>query len=129
MPWSEVVVPVTLVLMGGGMLTAFAQLISARSQLQKARQDDERLPAEVQSVWLGGAEKAVAALQVALDRAEKQITRLESALDKEREVSMIKDQRIVDLEHQLFQMRTQLNRLQTQADKLGTEINELKEEG
>lgn len=123
---SEVVLPVAIAVLSGGFVAAVGQVISARAQLKKAEQDDERLPAEVGTMWLGGAEKAVAALQVALDRADAQITRLEAALDRERQSSMVKDERIAELERQLTTMRRQLTALQTQADRLGVRIDELK---
>lgn len=125
---EEVVVPVAIALLGGGLITAMAQLVGTRAQLAKARQDDERLPAEVESIWLGGAEKAVTLLQSALDRAERQITQMDESLQRERTASLAKDERIQLLEGQLGQMRQQLAQMQTQCDRLGARIEELKEE-
>lgn len=125
---ATIVVPLAVALLGGGLLAAIGQIYAARAALRKSRQDEERLPAEVSGLWLGGAEKAVGALQVALDRADGQIARLEAALDRERQSSQAKDQRIQELERQLGDMRRQLNLLQTQADRLGLRIAELKDD-
>lgn len=120
--------PVVIALLGGGLITAVGQLLGARAQLKKSRQDDERLPAEVETLWLGGAEKAVGILQSALDRAERQITQMDESLQRERTASQAKDDRIQELERQLAQMRQQLTRMQEQCDQLGARIEQLKDE-
>lgn len=123
---NQVITLIVSFLVGGGLFAGIGALIGARAQVRKVQIEEERAPAETQSIWLGGAEKAVVALQQALDRMSVEITRLESALDAERQRSEAKDQRIAKLEHRLSVMREQLNRLQWQADQLGVDIGDLR---
>lgn len=123
---SQAIVSVVGVILGGSLLGAVAALIQARAQIRKVRLEEERSPAEVESIWLTGAERAFSALQGALDRTAAEISRLETALERERQQSAAKDERIADLERRLGTMRQQLSHLQSQADRLGVDINELR---
>lgn len=94
-------------------------LVKARVDLRKQKLDEERAPAELENIFLGGAEKAVASLQVALDRAESHILRLERDVED-------RDRKIGDLETDLTHTLARLARLQERCEQLGVRIAEMR---
>lgn len=107
------VVPVVTAVLSGGFGAAVTAITSARVASRKAKIEERGAPAHIESVFLGSAEKAVAALVVALDRAEEEIEDLKRQRDEERRRSREKDQRISELEQLLSSMRTELEVLKT----------------
>ncbi|MEO3856250.1 hypothetical protein [Acrocarpospora sp. B8E8] len=117
-----------------GMATAW---VKTRVDLRKAKLDEERQPVELENVFIGGAEKAVAALQVALDRAETTITRLEQALaDRDERLRQAlaerderlgeRDRKIDELEQDLTRTLARLGRLQERCEELQARLAEIR---
>jgi chromosome segregation ATPase len=112
-------------LLSGGSATILGAIIQARLTARKLRMEEQTAPAQREAIFLGSAEKAVAALVVSLDRAQLEIEELKQELDEERERSREKDQRIVELEQLLAQMRRELDRLQATVAQARVIANEI----
>ena len=82
-------------LLSGGIFAAVASLVTSRAVSAKTRTEAQglaaKLPAEVDSVVVQGAEAAVLTMKAALDSATGRIAQLEAERDNDR-------QRIADLE-------------------------------
>ena len=123
---SEWLTPAVVALLGGGAAGTVATLIKARVELRKQRLDEERAPVELENVFIGGAEKAVQALQVALDRAESTIGRLEKTLGDRDQALADRDQKIADLEQELTRTLARLARLQDRCEQLTARLAEIR---
>lgn len=116
---TEWLTPAVIALLASAVGTMFTILVKSRVDLRKAKLDEERQPIELENIFLGGAEVAVAALKAALDRAETNIARLERDLAE-------RDRKIGDLEDDLTKTLARLARLQERCEQLGMRIAELR---
>ena len=123
---SEWLTPAVVALLAGGAGSGLATLVKARVDLRKQKLDEERHPVELENVFIGGAEKAVAALQVALDRAESTIGRLERSLTDRDQALADRDQKIQDLEQELTRTLARLARLQDRCEQLTARLAEIR---
>jgi chromosome segregation ATPase len=115
------VVGITGVL-GGGMFGGIASLISSRATAKNftAQQKaiDVKLPAEVDSVVVSGAEQAVLSMGRALDAAERRIAELER---REIEAERI----IAELRRELATLRVQIDDCNTALDQAEAKVTAL----
>ncbi|WP_125633475.1 hypothetical protein [Nonomuraea sp. WAC 01424] len=118
--------PAAITLIAGGAGTGLGVLVKARVDLRKTKLEEERQPVELESVFIGGAERAVSALSAALDRTETNITRLEKALSERDEKLQERDRRIADLEQDLATTRHRLSEMQTRCEQLQTRLADLR---
>jgi chromosome segregation ATPase len=119
---DEWLTPAVIALLASAIGTMFTILVKARIDVRKAKLDEERQPVELENIFLGGAEVAVAALKAALDRAEAHIAKLEHDLAD-------RDRKIGDLEQDLTRTLARLARLQERCEQLGVRIAELRTDG
>lgn len=117
MPTDWVTLLVTAIL-SGGACTAVASIITARAMSRQATVREKSAPAEIQSILLGGAEKAVASLVVALEWAEVEIRELKEESEASRLRELAKDARIAELETSLVNMQAQLGMLQDRVTRV-----------
>lgn len=123
---TEWFTPAVITLLAGGLMSAIGVLVKARTDLRKARLEEDRQPVELESVFIGGAERAVQALQVALDRTETTIGRLEKSLTERDEKIQERDRKIADLEQELTRTLARLARLQERCEQLTARLAELR---
>lgn len=123
---SEWLTPAVITTLIGALAAALGIIVKTRVDLRKAKLDEERQPAEIENIFIGGAEKAVAALQVALDRAETTIGRLERALTERDEKLQERDQRIAELEMDVTRTLARLARIQDQCERLQGRLADLR---
>jgi chromosome segregation ATPase len=116
---SEWLTPAVVALLASAVGTMFTILVRARIDMRKAKTEQDRAPIELENIFLGGAEVAVAALKAALDRAEAHIAKLEHDLAE-------RDRKIGDLEDDLTKTLARLARLQERCEQLGVRIAELR---
>lgn len=94
-------------LLSGGAFAAVAAIITSRSAAKKGAAEvgaiNAKLPAEVDSVVVQGAESAVLVMQAALDSATKRIAQLERERESDRE-------RIRELEAKVTQLEAKVQR-------------------
>jgi len=94
-------------ILGGGMGAGIATLIKARSEARSldagAKAVEAKLPAEVDSVVVQGAEAAVLTMRSALEGAQARITELEEDRAADRE-------RIAELESKVRQLEAKVRR-------------------
>lgn len=99
---SDAIVTIVTALLAGGLGTGVGALITGRATARKtvseAKAVDAKLPAEVDSVVVQGAEAAVLTMKAALESATSRIATLESERAQDRE-------RIADLERKVDQLR------------------------
>jgi chromosome segregation ATPase len=115
-------------LLSGGAGSAVAAIVTARAASRRAKLDERAQPAQIESTFLGGAEKAVQALALALDRAQAEINDLKRERDEERLKSREKDRRIQELETLMSDMRKELDRLSGKMEQARTLVDEVKAE-
>ena len=93
-------------LLSGGIFGAIGALISSRAVSRKTNAEAQglaaKLPAEVDSVVVQGAEAAVLTMKAALDSATGRIAQLEAERDADR-------QRIADLEAKVKRLEGKVN--------------------
>lgn len=104
-------------LLSGGLASAVASIITARASTRKIKLEEQANPAHIQSIMVGGAEKAVASLVVVVEWQEREIKEL-------REESAAKDARIADLEANLTRLQSQLRSLQAQVTRVQQEVRD-----
>lgn len=113
------IVIIVVALLGGGLVGGVASLITGRAVARKttseARAVDAKLPAEVDSVVVQGAEAAVLTMRSALDSATARIAQLEQEREQDRK-------RIADLE-------AKVERLQRKVDSAERSLMEARQEG
>jgi Na+/phosphate symporter len=94
-------------LCGGGLVNAIASLINGRSTARKTNTEASslaaKLPAEVDSVVVQGAEAAVLTMRSALESATRRISELEADRESDR-------RRIKDLEAKVDQLREKVDK-------------------
>ena len=100
---SNAITEVVIALMGGGIVTAGANLINARQNRRVTNVAERKAPVEINLSSLEGAEKAVLSLGRALDEANRKIDELEGDLASK--------------QAELSQVRTDCARLQIQLDQ------------
>lgn len=107
---------------GGGLFGGIGSFLVNRSIAHKTahetRAADLKLPAEMDSLTVQGAEQAVLTMKAALESAAGRITQLEAERASDR-------QRIVDLEAKVRDLQRQVesaNRSVTEAHRRGQEI-------
>lgn len=85
---GQIIVTVVVALLGGGLVGGVAALITGRAMARKTASEtralDAKLPAEVDSVVVQGAEAAVLTMKSALDSATARITQLEEERAEDR---------------------------------------------
>lgn len=85
---AQIAVTIVVALLGGGIVGAIGSLIvgraTARKTIAEAQAIDRRLPAEVDSVVVQGAEAAVLTMERALESATGRIRQLEQERDADR---------------------------------------------
>ncbi|MFI6496922.1 hypothetical protein [Nonomuraea typhae] len=118
--------PTVITALVGGLATAIGIIVKGRVDLRKTKLDEDRQPVEIENIFIGGAEKAVAALQVALDRAEATISRLEKSLTERDEKLQERDRKIAELEADITNTLARLARLQERCEQLTTRLAELR---
>lgn len=123
---TEWFTPTVITLLAGGLMSAIGVLVKARTDLRKARLEEDRQPVELESVFIGGAERAVQALQAALDRTETTVDRLEKALGERDEKLLERDRRIALLEQDLTSALERLQEVQTRCEQLQARLAELR---
>jgi len=123
---SEWLTPAVVALLAGGAGSAVTTIVRARVDWRKARLEEDRQPVELENVFIGGAEKAVQALQVALDRAESTIGRLERSLSERDEKLQERDRKIAELEQDLTNTLARLARLQERCEQLTARLADLR---
>lgn len=100
---GDLVTTVVTGLLAGGLGTGLGALITGRALARKthseARAVDAKLPAEVDSVVVQGAEAAVLTMKAALDSATSRIATLEKERDSDR-------RRILELESKVEALRS-----------------------
>ena len=121
---SDLVTVIVTGLFTGGIGTGIGALIvgraTARKTTSEARQLDAKLPAEVDSVVVQGAEAAVLTMRSALESATNRIAQLEQERAGDR-------QRIADLEGKVEQLRRKVEAAELalgDARRAGTELRE-----
>lgn len=99
---SDLVALIVTGLLSGSLFAALGALVTGRAMARKTHSEgraiDAKLPAEVDSVVVQGAEAAVLTMQAALNSATGRITQLEAERASDRQV-------IADLEKRLEQYR------------------------
>lgn len=106
------------VVLGGGLLTAVAQLVKARSVAAGGRANVTQLiPAERDSVIVGGAETAVTILRNTLADVHNEATRLAKRVAELEAQLANRDQQIARLEDRLRRAEDELRAV---ADELST---------
>lgn len=126
---TEWLTPAVITLLAGGLTTTIGVLAKARIDLKKARLEEDRQPVELESVFIGGAERAVQALSAALDRTETNISRLEMALSDRDEKLQERDRRIAVLEKDLATSLQRLQEVQARCEQLQARLAEMRTEG
>lgn len=113
------IVAIVIALLGGGLLGGLASFIVGRATARKTNSEaaavDAKLPAEVDSVVVQGAETAVLTMKQALDSATARIAQLEGEREADRK-------RIADLE-------AKVQRLQGKVDAAGRSLQAARREG
>lgn len=103
---NDVVTVVVTTLLGGGIGTGVGALWSGRAVARKTTSEakalDARVPAEVDSVVVQGAESAVLVMQKALESAQSRIVILEQERDRDRA-------RIAELERKVEELRDKVS--------------------
>lgn len=127
-------VPVVTAIMGGGIVTGLSQLWGARNTSRQVQLQEERTPADVSTIILGGASQAVDVLTNSLKWAQDELEgiRSEQVNDKRRIRELAasndsKDARIAELERELADLRIKLREVQTALDNALARINEMRE--
>lgn len=125
-------VPVVTAIMGGGIVTGLSQLWGARNTSRQVQLQEERTPADVSTIILGGASQAVDVLTNSLKWAQDELEgiRSEQVNDKRRIRELAasndsKDARIAELERELADLRIKLREVQTALDNALARINEM----
>lgn len=125
-------IPVVTAIMGGGVVSGLSQLWAARNTSRQVKIQEERAPADVNTVILGGASQAVDVLTNSLKWAQDELQgiRIEQANDKQCIRDLIasndsKDARIGELERELATLRVKLQEVQTALDNALARINEM----
>jgi septal ring factor EnvC (AmiA/AmiB activator) len=103
----DVIILVVSGITGGGIFTAIASLITGRAIARKTNVEGEvlvaKLPAEVDSVVVQGAEQAVLTMRSALESATLRITELEEDRADDR-------RRIAELENKVRELEAKVRR-------------------
>lgn len=98
---------IVTVLLSGGLFAAIATLVTSKATARKTGAEAHaltaKLPAEVDSVVVQGAESAVLTMKAALDSATERIAQLEAEREADRK-------RIADLEAKVNQLRRKVER-------------------
>lgn len=118
---DQIVSVVVGTVLSGGLGAAIYQIANARAELRRVRIEEHKAGPEAESILLGGAERAVASLQAALDRAEYSITRLEQLLEK-------REKRVAELERELDSAKSRLGVVQSRLADFDQRISGLEEE-
>lgn len=112
------------VVLGGGLFTGVGALLRALATARNLRAAQEvagvKLPSEVDSVIVSGAEKAVLTMQHALEAAERRIAELER---REEEAERI----IGELRHELTDLRGQIDTCHRQLEQAQSRVTALSE--
>lgn len=95
-----------------------AATIAARAASRKVKIEERQVPAQIQSILVGGAEKAVASLVIALEWAESEIQDLKAESEASRVRETAKDVRIAELEYSLAVVQGQLAALQERVTRV-----------
>jgi chromosome segregation ATPase len=114
------------VVLGGGFFTGLASLITSRANSKQLKAQsaavDARLPAEVDSVVVTGAERAVLTMGKALDAAERRIAELEKREDEAEEVIAQLRNELADLRRQIDSCNESLRQAQARATALSERL-------
>lgn len=126
-------VPTIAAVLGGGLTTGFAALVNAFHTGRQIKLQQEKNPADIDAVLLGGASQAVQVLTNSLTWTEGRLKALqeEQALDKVRietlvESNRAKDVKMAEMETELRHLRVQVAEVQTALDRAQTRINEMR---
>lgn len=126
-------VPTITALMSGGLVGGLSQVFGARNAAKQIKLEEERNPADVSTVLLGGASQAVTVLTNSLQWAQDELKGLkqEQASDKKliRELMASndsKDARIAEMERELMTLRRQVGEVQSALDRAQTRIREMR---
>lgn len=127
-------VPVVTAIMGGGVVTGLSQLWGARNTSRQIQIQEERTPADVSTIILGGASQAVDVLTNSLKWAQEELEgiRSEQVNDKRRIRELLasndsKDARIAELERELADLRIRMGELQTALEGAQARISEMRQ--
>lgn len=127
-PETDWIALIVTALLSGGLATAIASIITARVAARRVNIEERAAPAQVQSILVGGAEKAVATLVIALEWAEAEIRDLKEESDASRVREQAKDARIAELETNLTMLQTRLGQLQEQVTRVQNMAQEARDD-
>lgn len=126
-------VPVVTAIMSGGIVGGISQLWGARNTSKQLKMEEQKTPADIGTVLLGGASQAVTVLTNSLQYAQNELEgiRAEQTRDRQRIRELMasndsKDARIAEMERELSSLRLRLGELQTALDRAQTRINEMR---
>lgn len=136
MPASDtinVLVPAVTALLSGGLVGGVSQILHARNTARQIRLEQDRSPADIEAVLLGGASQAVTVLTNSLQWTQNELKALkdEQAQDKARIRELMnsndqKDRRVNEMERELQNLRVQLAEVQTALDRAQLRIQEMR---
>lgn len=125
---SDVLTLIVSGVLGGGLFTGVAALINGRSLARKTDTETEglaaKLPAEVDSVVVQGAETAVLTMRSALESAQNRITELEQDRSSDRKRIAELEQKVATLEGKFRRAEEALGEARTDAVALRRELTQ-----
>lgn len=116
-------------LLSGGLVGGIASFITGRATYRKVESEtaalDQRLPFEVDSVIVAGAEQAVLTMDKALQAADKRIAALEAQRDRDRQEVDTLRRHVDECQRDLLYARQDLDACQTRLLKARKEASAL----
>lgn len=132
---DNVLTAVVSTVLSGGLVGAVVQIFNARNTRRQIQIQEDKAPAEMQTVLLGGAASAVQLLTSSLEWAEEELKGLrEDQINDKRKIRELqqniakKDERIAEMGTELRNLRGQLAGIQSDLDHALGQIQELQRE-